>query len=134
MSAEPEDINYSPQQGLVGKYHVERIEDVTGKHEHCRYFVLDPAHDPLARPVMMLYAELAAAEGKRELARDLEALVDICTIRDQAKKLSEKLRDQCSETHPVTGNPCITKGEHEVHEAMGEKRMQLFGPNLQASS
>lgn len=130
MAAEIEDVNYTPQQGLVGKYHVERIEDITGKHDKCRYFVLDPVHDPLAAPVIRLYAQLAASEGKQELARDLEALVSEAVLRAAAERASAELRDQCPHAHPTTGNLCIRKGPHEDHEALGEKRMQLFGPSL----
>lgn len=45
--------------GLYSKYRVERISDVPpeeSKHKECRYFVLDPQHDPLAREMLYQYA------------------------------------------------------------------------------
>lgn len=38
---------------------------------------------------------------------------------------------ECPATHPTTGNPCLNTGDHDTHQAMGEKRLQLFGDNLQ---
>ena len=40
------------------------------------------------------------------------------------------IRD-CPATHPVTGRPCVyPEGHFDHHWAMGERRMQLFGPDL----
>jgi len=57
--------------GLEPRYHVEKIDDPNGKHDDCRYFVLDPQHDPLAREALLRYALLAGQTGNSELARDL---------------------------------------------------------------
>jgi hypothetical protein len=34
--------------GLLPKYTVTRNNDPVGKHDDCKFFVLDPTHDPLA--------------------------------------------------------------------------------------
>jgi hypothetical protein len=56
--------------GIYRKYRVERLNDVTGKHEGCSYFVLDWTHDKFTQPAMIAYAQ--ACEGEfPELARDI---------------------------------------------------------------
>ena len=57
--------------GLYGKYYVERLNDPTGKHDNCRYFTLDPVHDPIARYALAHYAEKAMKDGYTDLADDL---------------------------------------------------------------
>lgn len=59
--------------GLEARYDVQKINDPEGKHEDCRYFVLDPQHDPLAREALAEYAVLASKAGHEGLARDLDA-------------------------------------------------------------
>ena len=61
--------------GLEHRYDVKRVNDPSGKHDSCRYFVLDPKHDPLARVALAAYADEAKAAGYAALADDLEALV-----------------------------------------------------------
>lgn len=34
--------------GLEYRYEVYKVSDPEGKHMDCRYFVLDPQHDPVA--------------------------------------------------------------------------------------
>lgn len=51
------------ERGLEARYRVEKISDPTGKHSDCRYFVLDPQHDPIARTALGLYAHVAAIRG-----------------------------------------------------------------------
>lgn len=58
--------------GLYGKYKVERMDDPAGKHAGCRFFVLDPQHDPIARSVIADYAATAFDAGKYQLAADLK--------------------------------------------------------------
>jgi hypothetical protein len=62
--------------GLERRYHVERLNDTEGKHTDCRYFVLDPQHDPLAREALRRYAQVADERGYRTLAMDLRRWVD----------------------------------------------------------
>lgn len=57
--------------GVMPKYHVERLADFEGKHDECRYFVLDPKHDPFARIALDRYADQAQAYGYKELALDI---------------------------------------------------------------
>jgi hypothetical protein len=57
--------------GLEPRYNVTKINDPDGKHDDCRYFVLDPQHDPIAREALQFYRRRAASDGYYELARDL---------------------------------------------------------------
>lgn len=68
--------------GLQQRYRVEKINDPAGKHDECRYFVLDPQHDPFARVALLAYAaavEREVDEGHfrrkagKQLAADLRA-------------------------------------------------------------
>lgn len=59
------------QRGLYGKYLVERVSDPAGKHDACRYFVLDPQHDPHAAAALRAYADSARDEYPA-LAADLD--------------------------------------------------------------
>lgn len=70
MAAESEDL---PETGLVEKFEVKRLRESSRGIDHtdCRYFVLDPRHDPIARVVIDRYASLAVQEGQLELAHDL---------------------------------------------------------------
>lgn len=62
--------------GLRDKYRVERHDDPTGKHNDCRYFVLDPQHDPIAREALALYA---ARTSNADLRCDLRVWLDSLT-------------------------------------------------------
>lgn len=57
--------------GLERRYHVERLNDTAGKHTDCRFFVLDPQHDPIAREALRTYANHAYAKGYVTLHDDL---------------------------------------------------------------
>lgn len=58
--------------GLYGKFKVERLNDPAGKHAGCRFFVLDPQHDPIARATVADYADRAFGQGYYRLAADLK--------------------------------------------------------------
>lgn len=60
-----------PERGMYGKYHVVHLHDPIGKHTHCRYFVLDPQHDPFATPALEAYATAARGEYPY-LAKDID--------------------------------------------------------------
>lgn len=62
--------------GLEARYHVQKINDPNGKHDECRYFVLDPAHDLIARQALAFYRNHAARLGYDALANDLTAWLD----------------------------------------------------------
>lgn len=64
--------------GLQHRYDVRKVNDPEGKHDHCRYFVLDPQHDPIARVALRTYAEEARRDGYVELADDLLDWVGRC--------------------------------------------------------
>lgn len=59
------------ERGLEPRYRVEKINDPTGKHDACRYFVLDPQHDPMARVALLVYEREARRNGYFDLADDL---------------------------------------------------------------
>lgn len=63
--------------GLVERYRVEKIHDSEGKHDGCRYFVLDPQHDYAARAALATYAATtehdALADALRAWGRRVNA-------------------------------------------------------------
>lgn len=64
-------------EGIYGKYRVDRLDGGTepgGKHENCKYFVLDLAHDPYAMPALVAYAD-ACRQDFPALAMDLDVIV-----------------------------------------------------------
>jgi hypothetical protein len=63
-----------PKRGLYQKFEVKRTDGKSepgGKHEGCRYFVLDLTHDEFARVAVEAYAK-ACREKYPLLADDLE--------------------------------------------------------------
>jgi hypothetical protein len=58
------------KRGLYNKYHVERLNDTTGKHKDCEYYVLDLKHDKFSLPALTAYHDACIAEFP-ELAKDL---------------------------------------------------------------
>jgi hypothetical protein len=62
------------QRGMYGKYFVERLHDPEGKHEDCRFFVLDPVHDPYALTALKSYA-MASRDEFPKLAEDLRGWI-----------------------------------------------------------
>jgi hypothetical protein len=64
--------------GLYDRYWVRRTDGSSGpggKHEHCRYFVLDLDHDPYAGAALVAYASSCAATYP-QLAADLRRLAE----------------------------------------------------------
>ena len=64
--------------GLYGKFIVERTDGSSvkgGKHESCRYFVLDIDHDPLAQNALCAYSKDARLAGYGLLANDLDEII-----------------------------------------------------------
>jgi hypothetical protein len=59
--------------GLYRKYDVRRLNDPTGKHAACHYYVLDLNHDRFAGPALRAYADACEAEFPA-LATDLRAM------------------------------------------------------------
>jgi len=65
------------KRGLYGKFRVTRSDgssDIGGRHERCKYFVLDLTHDQFAKAALSAYA-MACGDEFPALARDLQALV-----------------------------------------------------------
>lgn len=62
--------------GLFRKFKVERTSDPEEKHDNCRYFVLDPQHDSLARISLVGYSRIARDNGFIALADDIDAWLE----------------------------------------------------------
>jgi hypothetical protein len=58
------------ERGMYRKFKVSRRNDPEGKHDDCRYFVLDIDHDKHARPALEAYAQ-SCEELFPALAADL---------------------------------------------------------------
>lgn len=69
--AEPVEVDVRLRRGLYNRYEVTRLNDPDDKHADCRYFVLDPKHDPIARDVLALYADRTRRDGNEALAKSL---------------------------------------------------------------
>lgn len=72
--------------GLYRKYRVTRINDDTGKHDGCEFFVLDWHHDRFAVPAIRAYADACAAEFPL-LAAELRYLASYYENRRQEGSL-----------------------------------------------
>lgn len=83
--------------GLHKKYRVEKISDPTGKHDNCRYFVLDPQHDPIARIALLAYADEAWNTGNRALGDELTEWAHEC---EQEGDVTE---EPCCRSHHYVG-------------------------------
>lgn len=59
-------------EGLRTKYEVHRRFDHDGKHDKCRYFVLDPQHDPIAIDALERYSIAVRDAGFVALSEDLD--------------------------------------------------------------
>lgn len=72
-SAMPEEDR---ERGLYQKYEVTRLNDPEGKHDECRYLVLDPQHDLLAYYALGAYAYQASLHGYPALSEDIQKWLD----------------------------------------------------------
>lgn len=92
MSADREDPGFRDR-GLEQRFKVERlIPSSRGiDHSECQYFVLDPAHDPLARSCLIGYAMAAAEDGQQALADDLLAWVSRLEAEARAADVEAQL-------------------------------------------
>jgi hypothetical protein len=79
-------------EGLVAKYEVTKLNDPTGKHEGCNYFVLDPQHDPTARIALKAYAD-AILPYRPQLSADITEWLSNLMIED-AKEGVAKAREE----------------------------------------
>lgn len=73
--------------GLESRYYVERLNDAAHKHDGCRYFVLDPQHDPIAVRALRVYAAAANEAGYVPLAADLWEWADKAERTHAARSL-----------------------------------------------
>lgn len=106
------DPNFVPEQsvvpgvsraseGLYQKYDVKKVDDPTGKHDDCKYFVLDPRHDKHARQALRSYAASVAAD-QPTLAHELHLWVDSEMLRDQARAARESALGGVEDAHNQT--------------------------------
>lgn len=58
------------EEGLHGKYRVEKVDDSNGKHKNCTFFVLDLTHDFHARVAARAYA-IACMQDNPKLSKQL---------------------------------------------------------------
>lgn len=79
------------EQGLYRKYHVERLNDKTGKHANCLYYVLDLDHDKHSAAALLAYADSCEADYPT-LAFDLRH-----TAAATARKLGVSLNERRDE-------------------------------------
>lgn len=74
--------------GLYEKFIVTRTDGSSepgGKHEGCRYFVLDISCDQHAAPALVAYAESCERDGYHALAADIRAIMSVQqAMHDQA--------------------------------------------------
>lgn len=100
------------ERGLYGKYRVERTSDPKGKHDDCRYFVLDPQHDPNAVTALRAYAD-ACADEYPALAADLRAWAGPATISSSGEdvRLTSEEREDLAWAVDCAAYDAI--GEHE---------------------
>ena len=81
--------------GIYRKFAVERTDGSSkfgGKHEHCKYFVLDLTHDQFAAAALRAYAT-ACAKKFPKLALDLQAITHgdrspLRNMRERAPQLA----------------------------------------------
>lgn len=89
-------MNEEQATGLLHKYDVKRVNDPDGKHDGCRYFVLDPQHDPLARDALASYAKAAHYAGYEALAQALNQwLSTACRYCGATEGLTNGVCDRC---------------------------------------
>lgn len=74
--------------GLYDKFTVRRKDGSScagGKHEHCRYFVLDLTHDPFAVPAITAYA-MACRHKFPQLSFDLFYMLAHCQASEKPEE------------------------------------------------
>jgi hypothetical protein len=64
--------------GIYEKYRVERLNDPTGKHKGCNFFVLDLVHDKFAIPALKAYAKACKKEFP-QLAKDIQWAISLAS-------------------------------------------------------
>jgi len=105
------------ERGLYEKFTVKRTNGSSepgGKHEKCRYFVLDLTHDEFARPALEVYAMLCSKKFPA-LAADLDHI--FCTGspfldgHSHEPKESVQIACLCGKEHPDTVKP-NNKNDH----------------------
>lgn len=94
---ERDETKPAEEQGLFRKFEVRRTDGSDqpgGKHEGCRYFVLDMDCDPHARAALKAYAE-SCRESHPKLSAELLLLAYEAPVPGQpdSEKVSEKRKE-----------------------------------------
>lgn len=85
--------------GLYSKYNVRRLDDDTGKHNDCPFFVLDLRHDPHARAALVAYAQ-SCYRYYPLLADDLMSL-----LKNTERSLSDAQETESKAEPPAAPDP-----------------------------
>lgn len=110
--------------GLYRKYIVERVDGSTapgGKHENCRYFVLDLDHDPHARGALWEYASAcsgthpALAADLRELAGELHRKAHPEPLEERIGKLREAAAGAYDDQPDAGASPAHVDPDNLAH-------------------
>lgn len=124
--------------GIYAKFRAERTDpESQQRHKDCRVFVLEPLHDPHARPALAAYAA-HCAEGVPELSSDinrwLNNLVGVDSDRPSLVHLidDDKGTTSCCGRTPfdlprtdrITSDPALAYGCTEVRTATAFDRCQ----------
>lgn len=94
--------------GLEQRPNVQKVNDPEGRHKDCRYFALDPQHDPRAVVLLEHYSVVARLDGELQLALDLLDWIGVkhcrvCGCTDQfgcERACTWSEVDLCSECKP----------------------------------
>jgi hypothetical protein len=118
MTPSPRDfhiVNADRGRGLYHKYDVTRVNDTTGKHRQCDYFVLDWRHDPYAVVAARAYAHACEAEFP-VLARDLRQRADTAETETRRRRLRavERALEEAKEQLSLVLCQCPPRGDGDV--------------------
>lgn len=89
-------------EGLLKKYEVSRLGDANNKHLGCRYFVLDPRHDPHAVTALQAYSD-SVRDTHPHLSHDIDNWLTAVEIE----------QDQLAREH---ANPPSSQGDAAQQE------------------
>jgi hypothetical protein len=108
-----------PEQGLYRKYDVTRLNDPTGKHKDCTYYILDLDHDPHSVAALLAYAKSCEAQYPT-LAFDLRH-----TAAATARKLNVASVQTEEERTPEGCTPTDARVLREANGIFAEENHQL---------
>ena len=108
--------------GLYAKYHVTRVDGSSepgGRHEHCRYFVLDTDHDPHSVAGLRGYL-IACRRSHPKLSEDLMTLVHQIVLGRGIPAFSlawdEPGSDPVADLHAVANTYRVNSSPDDIRE------------------